>query len=94
MRVREAARALLEAMDAEFNHLRAGVDNPIWDASRALRAALAVEDVPITRVEVIDHAKGGIGRVYTHWDSRTKAEVQYQDGGRSLKVFIVDRELK
>lgn len=45
----------------------------------------------VTRVEVIDHrAELGreAGRVYVVWDC--KVELSYQDGGRTLKVFVQD----
>lgn len=52
----------------------------------------------VTRVEVIDHTKpmeDGGGRCYTFWNGYDtadkkdpKVEVQLQDDGRTLKVFI------
>lgn len=51
----------------------------------------------INRVEVIDHTKpvgGGGGRAYTYWKqygngiANPRVEVQLQDDGRTLKVFI------
>ncbi len=43
----------------------------------------------ITRVEVINHQDDipGYGRVFTKWDCR-KVEIQTQDEGRTLKLFI------
>lgn len=38
----------------------------------------------ITRVEVIDEN----GRSYVNWDKRNKVQVDFQDGGRTMKVFI------
>lgn len=38
----------------------------------------------ITRVEVIDEN----GRSYVNWDKSNKVEIQIQDNGRTLKVFI------
>ncbi len=38
----------------------------------------------ITRVEVITD----LGRVYVNWDERNKIRLDYQDEGRTLKVFI------
>jgi hypothetical protein len=38
----------------------------------------------ITRVEVI----GEKGRVYTNWKPTNKVELQIQDGGKTLKIFI------
>lgn len=39
----------------------------------------------ITRVEVIDET----GRAYTRWD--VKAEVCIQDEGRTMKIFVHDK---
>jgi hypothetical protein len=36
----------------------------------------------VTRVEVVDET----GRVYSKWDCTV--ELSYQDGGRTLKVFV------
>lgn len=38
----------------------------------------------VTRVEVIDQK----GRSYVNWDKDNMVEIQLQDGGRTLKVFI------
>lgn len=49
-----------------------------------------------TRVEVIDwtgDADDGCGRVFVHWDENTtEVEVQQQDDGRTLKIFIVKKD--
>ena len=57
-----------------------------------------METTKVTRVEVIDHTKGveeGGGRCYTFWNEydvsdvkNPKVELQLQDNGRTLKVFI------
>jgi hypothetical protein len=44
----------------------------------------------VTRVEVIDQR----GRSYVHWDDNNKVELSFQDDGRTLKVFISNREGK
>lgn len=43
----------------------------------------------ITRVEVIDHSSEStpFGRVYTKYNCK-EVEIQEQDGGRTLKIFI------
>ena len=42
----------------------------------------------VTRIEVIDHqSEPVIGRVYTKWGCE-KVELQLQDDGRTLKIFI------
>ncbi len=42
----------------------------------------------VTRIEVIDHQSDPvIGRVYTKWGCE-KVELQLQDDGRTLKIFI------
>ncbi len=42
----------------------------------------------VTRVEVIDQE----GRSYVNWDDNNKVELSFQDEGRTLKVFISNRE--
>jgi hypothetical protein len=38
----------------------------------------------VNRVEVIDEK----GRSYVNWNDQNKVELDYQDGGRTLKIFI------
>jgi len=48
----------------------------------------------VTRLEVIDWSKpaeDGGGRVFVHWDDKTKITLDRQDDGRTLKVFIEKR---
>jgi hypothetical protein len=40
----------------------------------------------VTRVEVIQHSPPYNGRAYTNYAAK-EVEVQYQDGGRTLKIF-------
>ena len=40
----------------------------------------------VTRVEVIQHSPPHNGRAYTNYAAK-EVEVQYQDGGRTLKIF-------
>lgn len=40
----------------------------------------------VNRVEVIQHSPPHNGRAYTNYSAK-EVEVQYQDGGRTLKVF-------
>jgi hypothetical protein len=44
----------------------------------------------VTRVEVIDQD----GRSYVAWNDNNKVELSFQDDGRTLKVFISNREGK
>jgi hypothetical protein len=51
------------------------------------------EEVEVTRFEVINHADNGkpIGRLLTMkkiYGDFQEVEVQYQDGGRTIKVFL------
>lgn len=51
------------------------------------------KEVEITRFEVINHAVNDkpIGRILTMFkelDDFEEIEVQYQDGGRTLKIFL------
>lgn len=41
----------------------------------------------MTRVEVINHYDGE-GKGFTKWEDDLKVEVDIQDGGRTLKVFL------
>ena len=41
----------------------------------------------LTRVEVIDYYNEQ-GRVFIFWQDDAKIELDYQDGGRTLKIFI------
>jgi hypothetical protein len=47
----------------------------------------------VTRFEVIDHtwAGTGTGRVFAHYGCIV--ELSYQDDGKTLKVFLKDKEL-
>jgi hypothetical protein len=40
----------------------------------------------VTRLEVIQHSPPYNGRAYTNYTAK-EVEVQYQDGGRTLKIF-------
>lgn len=44
----------------------------------------------VTRFEVIDHGTGGEGRVLVKYG--VSIELSYQDDGRTLKVFVRDRQ--
>jgi hypothetical protein len=55
-------------------------------------AALNTKENKINRVEVIEHYKGGQGRNYVNWNDSNKVELSYQDGGRTLKIFITRAE--
>ena len=46
------------------------------------------------RVEIINHSKYGTGRDYVMWKEGIEAEVMYQDEGRTIKVFIRDKQRK
>jgi hypothetical protein len=41
----------------------------------------------VTRVEVIQHSPPHDGRAYTKYDAKD-VEIQYQDDGRTLKIFL------
>lgn len=42
----------------------------------------------VTRVEVIDEK----GRSYVNWKKNNMVDLSYQDGGRTLKVFISQKD--
>lgn len=56
-------------------------------------------DLPkVNRIEVIDHTKEGVGRVYSFWGEYNRADdpdpsvtLSIQDDGRTLKVFILNK---
>lgn len=50
---------------------------------------MAERDNSVTRFEVIDHTEGGDGRTLVKYD--VKVERDYQDEGRTLKVFLLDQ---
>jgi hypothetical protein len=41
----------------------------------------------VTRVEVIQHSEPYNGRAYTNYSAKD-VEIQYQDDGKTLKIFI------
>ena len=41
----------------------------------------------LTRVEIIDKK----GRSYVNWNKNNRIELSYQDSGRTLKIFINER---
>lgn len=56
---------------------------------RGQQALVAVYSVPVTRVELID--RDGGGRMYVRNPKPGRAfhiELCYQDGGRTLKIFV------
>jgi hypothetical protein len=44
----------------------------------------------VNRLTVIDHRKDGPGIIFENYD--VSVDLDYQDSGRTLKVFITDRE--
>lgn len=58
--------------------------------TEALLSRVAQQQEKVTRVELIDHRNdrhsGPLGRAFVAWDCT--AELSYQDGGRTLKVFV------
>ncbi len=48
----------------------------------------------ISRLEIIDHTKPleeGGGRTMVFWDKNKKIELDYQDGSKTLKIFVTER---
>ena len=50
--------------------------------------ATVVRTSKVTRVEVIDEN----GRTYVNWNKDNEVELQLQDNGRTLKVFIKQKD--
>lgn len=46
----------------------------------------------VTRVEVIDYTTTEGGRAFVKWDQTMKVELQVQDDGRTLKIFLTKKE--
>lgn len=47
----------------------------------------------VNRLEVINHSSyGRFGRVFTMWEDFLSVSYDLQDGGRTLKIFIDNRE--
>lgn len=46
----------------------------------------------VTRLTVIDHTESGLGTIVERWS--IKVELALQDDGRTLKVWMRDRETK
>lgn len=46
-----------------------------------------MDTTKVTRVEVIDTN----GRAYVHWGKNSIVEIQLQDEGRTIKIFISKR---
>ena len=66
--------------------------NMMWDVRgvynyQMINSSVSMPD-KVTRVEVIDQD----GRSYVNWDESNKVELSFQDDGRTLKVFINNRE--
>lgn len=48
----------------------------------------AVDTSKVNRVEVIDHWHKDTGREYVFWEKSADVKLDFQDNGRTLKVFI------
>ena len=50
----------------------------------------------LTRLEIINHSsdegENGFGRVFVHWNDKTRITLSLQDDERTLKIFINDKE--
>lgn len=67
-----------------------------WDSDKEI-TLMALQDYfsdlsqlqnnQLNRVEIIDKK----GRSYVNWNKNNKIELSYQDSGRTLKIFINDR---
>lgn len=67
-----------------------------WDSDKEI-TLMALQDYfsdlsqlqnnQLNRVEIIDKK----GRSYVNWNKNNRIELSYQDSGRTLKIFINDR---
>lgn len=69
----------------------AGCEEHLGQLIEQLRAGAPGRDDNVTRFEVIDHTEEAapVGRIVVKYDVRV--ERNYQDDGRTLKVFLRDR---
>ena len=52
-----------------------------------------MDSTRVNRVEIIDHTKpAGKGRVYVFWRDGVQVTPVLQDDGRTLKIFIAERD--
>lgn len=85
-------KELFEEILEEFDSSR-GYDEAYLELLKVLdRHASAVADAKtkkVNRLTVVDHRKGGSGVIFENYE--VKVELDYQDKGKTLKVFIEDR---
>ena len=84
--VEQYRTALFEGIDWSYYDpkLNGPKDSEDFDYRAVARIKDKKEESQVTRVEVIDQN----GRSYVNWDIENMVELSYQDGGRTLKVFI------
>lgn len=73
---------------SDMDRVKTWIRNLIF-STRQEERALRTEKV--TRIEIIDHTRSveeGGGRIFTHWNKNTKAELSFQDDDRTLKIFL------
>jgi hypothetical protein len=58
-----------------------------WIAGAKWRAEQQLDTSNVTRVEVIQHSEPYNGRAYTKRGA-TDVEIQFQDNGKTLKIFL------
>jgi hypothetical protein len=71
---------------ADRKNLQIYLDSLDQDLLQEIVAYAEMKKPKVSRVEVIQHSPPHNGRAYTNYAAK-EVEVQYQDGGRTLKVF-------
>jgi hypothetical protein len=61
------------------------------EKNKILEAFAATNNFKVTRLEVIDHTSEELGRVLVKYNVDVK--LSYQDDGKTLKLFLKDKEL-
>lgn len=88
-KLKSAVDYLQEIQDDGVRLLSAQVQfiliNKIKDIQQnAIEASPEIICEKVTRIEVIDNN----GRAYVNWDKNNKVELQLQDDGKTIKIFI------
>lgn len=71
------------------HEVRQGLESIIEGTALTAPVECENETERVMRVVLVDHTSEYLGRIYDKWGVRV--EIQRQDDGRTLKVFVTDR---
>ena len=74
-----------------YESLRDQLDLAIASQKPELEKQEEEDGSRLSRVEVINHTRGGSGREYIVIQEGIDIMLDYQDQGRTLKIFIMDK---